>query len=170
MMTKGIPILLVVGLALAAPARADSDEDVVGLFMEGCLPFVGNAQALRQWAGQTGLEPLNREGQTAFLPQGNGVAFDASTQQAKYVLLSGNDGRCSALAEQAGRARVASELEAAFRQAGIGFTLSGETADPQERQILHRQYRATAQGRTWQVVVSGPESGAQPIMISASPL
>ena len=167
--TKGIPILLVVGLALASPAaRAQSDPDLVGLFMEGCLPYVGNTAALRQWVTQTGLQPLNHEGQAAFLPGGNGVAYDASTQRARFVLLSGNDGTCSAVAEQAGRARVAAELESAFREAGIGFTMASDTPDPQERQIYHRQYRASAGGRNWQVVVSGPDSGAQPIMITAS--
>lgn len=167
--TKGIPMLLAIGLALASPARADSDSDVVGLFMQGCLPYVGDTTVLRQWASQTGLQPLNAQGQAAFLPGDHGVAFDASTREAKFVLLSGDDGTCSAVAEQAARARVTGELESAFREAGIGFTVASDAPDPQERQIRHREYRVNAGGRTWQVVVSGPDSGVQPIMITASP-
>jgi hypothetical protein len=143
-------------VSLLAPtaARAGAARELVGLFIQGCLPFAGNASALRDWAKTTGLRPVPEQAHTAFLHGAPGQAFDASAADAKLVLVSSDDGLCSAVTDQATRADVADALEAGFRQAGLAFRLAIERDDAHVSAIHDREYLATRDKRGWRILAA----------------
>lgn len=149
--------LAALGPASAHGAGSESSSipaQLIGLFMQSCMRFVGNATALRQWAARTGLHPLPAEGQQAFLYGLPGEVFDASTQAGKLVLISENGGSCSAMAEAADGAEVVSDLEQAMRAAHITFTMTHEDDDSEEKVLHHREYAASQESRQWRMLVS----------------
>ncbi len=157
-------------LLLAAPARADSPGDhLVGLFVQGCLPFVGNVAGLRDWAARLHLPVLPEAGRRAFLQDQPGVVFDATDPGGKLVLISAADGNCDAVADKADPA-LAHELEHALARLGVSLTVSADRDDPEEKALHYREYIARKGDRSWRIVVSTgkPGSDAHP-MLSASP-
>lgn len=101
-------LAIAAGLVLAAcpGARAQDQavvaaEEVSALFLLGCLPFAGRPAALRAWATERRLPVLPAQASRLFLLDAPGVVFDASTQGMKLVLVSGDDGLCSAIAQAA---------------------------------------------------------------------
>ncbi len=165
------PGLAAAGLLLAVPAaRADSpSEHLVGLFVQGCLPFVGDVAGLRAWAAAQRLPILPEAGRKAFLQDQPGVVFDATDAGGKLVLISGSDGNCDAVADRADAA-LARQLEQVLGRLGVTLTVAAERDDPQEKALHYREYVARKGERGWRIVVSTgkPGSGAHP-MLSASP-
>jgi hypothetical protein len=135
------------------PAKVAAKE-LVGLFMQGCLRFAGDPSGLREWAAHLGLTPLATEGQRAFLDGASGVAFDASNQSGKYVLISEDGGSCSTVAETASGAAVIAELEQDLDAAKVGFIATADKVDPEEASLKHREYQASQGRREWSVLVS----------------
>ena len=154
---------LALALVLAAPARAGGADELVGLFMQSCVPFAGDTAGLRRWAKQIGLKPLPPGGQAAFLNGQPGIAFDASDAEGKFVLLSGDGGSCAALAERAD-GPLRADLESALTVAGIGFTGGADRADPQVPALRHREYAARKGARSWRIVLSTGDSAAHPML------
>ncbi|HEY0185649.1 MAG TPA: hypothetical protein VGC09_22840 [Rhodopila sp.] len=149
---------------LLAPAasHAAAPEQLVGLFIQGCLPFAGDAAALRDWAKRAGLPPLPEQARSAFLRGAPGQAFDASAADAKLVLISSDDGICSAATDQATEQAVTDALEAGFRQAGLAFRLVIERDDKQINAIHDREYLIAKEKRGWRVLdatVKDPKGG-----------
>ena len=64
-----------------------------------------------------------RVSRAAFLHGAPGKAYDASAAGTKLVLVSSDDGLCSAVTDHAAEAPVTAAVEAAFRQAGLKFRL-----------------------------------------------
>jgi hypothetical protein len=122
-MTAGLLATGLLASSLVAPtaAHAGAPEELVGLFIQGCLPFAGNAAALRDWARKIGLQPVPEQARAAFLHGAPGQAFDGSEAGVKLVLVSSDDGLCSAATDQATEQAVNDALEAGFRQAGLAF-------------------------------------------------
>lgn len=152
----------------AAPASAP--EELVGLFIQGCLPFVGNAAALRDWANRTGLPPVPEQARAAFLHGAPGQAFDGSSAEAKLVLVSSDDGLCSAVTDQATQQAVVDALEAGFRKAGLNYRLVIERDDPHISAIHDREYLAAKDKRGWRILVAtvkGDQGGEA--MLTAGP-
>lgn len=149
-----IPGLLILGLVRPAVAEASAPEELVGLFIQGCLPFAGNASALRDWARRTGLPPVPEQARAAFLHGAPGQAFDGSASQAKLVLVSSDDGLCSAVTDQATRQSVADALEAGFRKAGLTFRLVIERDDARVNAIHDREYLAAKDKRAWRILAA----------------
>jgi hypothetical protein len=141
-------------LLAPAVAHAGAAEELVGLFIQGCLPFTGNAPALRDWAKRTGLPPVPEQAATVFLHGAPGQAFDASAAEAKLVLVSSDDGICSAVTNQATQQAVADALEAGFRQAGLGFRLVVERDDPRVGAIHNREYLAAKDKHGWRILAA----------------
>jgi hypothetical protein len=146
--------LTMICLLVAVPVQAGAPEQLVGLFIQGCLPFVGNAPALRAWANQTGLLPLPEPARAAFLHGAPGQAFDASAAETKLVLVSSDSGICSSVTDQATQARVTEALEAGFRQAGLEFRLVIERDDATVSAIHDREYLATHDKQGWRVLAA----------------
>jgi hypothetical protein len=151
-------------------AQAGTPQELVGLFIQGCLPFAGNAPALRQWAAHVGLRKVPEQARGAFLRGADGQAFDASAAAAKLVLVSSDDGICSAATDRAGQQQVADALEAGFRQAGLAFRLVIERDDSQVGAIHDREYLAAKDRRAWRILaatVKGEAAGEA--MLTAAP-
>jgi hypothetical protein len=150
-------------LLLAPTAgHAGAADELVGLFIQGCLPFAGNAAALRDWATKTGLKPVPEQARAAFLHGAPGQAFDGSAADAKLVLVSSDDGICSVVTNQATEQQVTDALEAGFRQAGLTFRLVIERDDPRMSAIHDREYLVAKEKRGWRVLaatVKGDKGG-----------
>ncbi len=141
-------------LLFPAVARAGAADELVGLFIQGCLPFAGNATALRDWVQRTGLPPVPEQARVAFLHGAPGQAFDGSAADAKLVLVSSDDGFCSVVTNQATGQAVADALEAGFRQAGLRFRLVIERDDSKVSAIHDREYLAAKDGRGWRILAA----------------
>lgn len=138
----------------AGPEHSNVPAQLVGLFMQSCMRFVGDAAALREWAVHSGLQPLPAAGQQAFLYGLPGEVFDASTQAGKLVLISENGGSCSAMAEAANGTEVVQDLEQVMRAAHVTFTMTHEDDDTEEKVLHHREYVASQGSHQWQMLVS----------------
>jgi hypothetical protein len=162
--------LLVPGMAIPGVAWAGAPEELTGLFIQGCLPFVGDPAALRAWAGQTGLPPVVEQARAAFLHGAPGQVFNGSVAGVKLALVSSDDGICSAVTDQATQQAVSDALEAGFRQAGLGFRLLIERDDAQVNTIHDREYVAVKDKRVWRILaatVKGDTGGEA--MLTAGP-
>jgi len=157
-------------LLIPAVARAGTAEELAGLFIQGCLPFAGNATALRDWAKRTGLPPVPEQARAAFLHGAPGQAFDGSAADAKLVLVSSDDGLCSAVTNQATGQVVADALEAGFRQAGLRFRLVIERDDAKVSAIHDREYLASKDGRGWRILAATvKDDGGGEAMLTGAP-
>jgi hypothetical protein len=143
-------LLLLASSAYASPA--DNAAQLAGLFMQGCVRFAGDSVGLRGWAHQNNLADVPEPARAAFLNGAVGTVFDASNPNGKFVLISEDAGGCSAMAEIANGPALLTALEDDLRRAGIGFTPGQDVPDPQEKQLQHREYKATLGTRTWRIV------------------
>jgi hypothetical protein len=162
--------VVIASLLMPAAARAGSAEQLVGLFIQGCLPFAGNALALREWAQRSGLRPVPEQARATFLHGAPGQVFDASAAEAKLVLVSSDDGLCSAVTDQSAQLAVNDALEAGFRQAGLTFRLVIERDDAHVGAIHDREYLAAKEKRGWRVLeatLNGDREGEA--MLTAAP-
>lgn len=142
----------------------------MGLFVQGCLPFVGNKAALRDWAVKSGMPEAAEPARAAFLHGAPGKVFDASAADAKLALVSSDDGLCSAVTDQATEQAVTDALEAGFRQAGLTFRLVVERDDARVKAIHDREYLAARGKIGWRVLaatVKGDKGGEA--MLTAAP-
>ena len=147
-------MLLAATLLATTDAYAGSAEQLVGLFIQGCVPFAGNPSGLREWARRTGLPPVPEQASKAFLHGAPGQAFDGSATATKLVLVSSDDGICSAATNQAVQQQVAEALQAGFRQAGLAFRLVIERDDAHIPLIHDREYLAARDKRAWRILVA----------------
>jgi hypothetical protein len=159
------------GARAADPADANAAAQIVGLFMQSCVRFAGDATGLRAWATHTGgMQPLPAAGQQAFLYGLPGEVFDASTKAGKLVLISENSGSCSTMAESASGSEVVKALEQVMQQAHIEFTMTREDDDAQEKVLHHREYSASQGTREWEMLVSTVKGTAPgEVMLTTSP-
>jgi hypothetical protein len=138
--------------------------------MQGCLPFAGHPSALREWAGQNGLPQIPEPARAAFLHGVPGQAFDASAAGTKLVLVSSDDGICSAVTDHATQTQVTTALEAALQQAGLKFRLVIERDDPKVGAIHDREYLAAEDKRGWRILAAAvkDDPGGE-AMLTAAP-
>ena len=162
---------LVILLALPAHAADPAPQDQLsGLFIQGCLSFAGSPTALRGWAAGKNLPHLPDAATKTFLHGAPGQAFDASAPGTKLVLASSDDGLCSATTDKAMSAAVAQALESGLKQAGVTFRLAIDRDDTMEKNLHFREYLATRSGRSWRILaatVNNPAGGQA--MLTAAP-
>ncbi len=154
----------------AIAAEPTAATQLAGLFVQACLRFAGNADALRAWAGQTGLPELPDAATRAFLHGAPGRSYDASAGGTKLVLASSDDGLCAAITDHATTDAVAAALEAALTQAGVAFRLAIDRDDTTAKAVHYREYLATRMGRSWRILaatVHDPAGGQA--MLTAGP-
>jgi hypothetical protein len=166
-----LAVLLASGLARAAePAAADPAAQLVGLFIQGCLPFAGDPAALRAWAGRNALPELPDQATKAFLHGAPGRSFDASAPGAKLVLASSDDGICSAVTDHAPTAAVTQSLESGLTRAGVAFRLAIDRDDTNAKTLHYREYLATRNGRSWRILAATVnDPGGGQAMLTAAP-
>lgn len=151
-------------LVLASPGWAEGRaeagaEQMAGLFVQSCVRFAGDAKALRQWAGGVRLPPLPPQGQEAFLKGRPGIAYDATNSMGKFVVISGDDGSCSAIAQVASPSTLLDALERLLTGAGLRLAPASDHNDPEEKALHWQDYRVLGGTRPWRVAV-GTASGA----------
>jgi hypothetical protein len=151
--------MLIPATAAGNAAPSDSADQLVGLFIQGCLPFAGNAPALRDWARRNGLPAVPDQVRIAFLHGAPGQVFDGSAAATKLVLVSSDDGLCSAVTDQVTQQQVADALEAGFRRAGLAFRLVIERDDAHLSAIHDREYLATRNQRGWRILSATVKDG-----------
>lgn len=162
--------MLAICLLTPVSVRAGSPPELVGLFIQGCLPFVGHPSALRDWAKTTGLQPVPEQARAAFLHGAPGQVFDGSDAEGKFALISSDDGICSAVTDQATEQAVTEALEAGFHQAGLTFRLVIERDDANIAAIHDREYLAAKDKLGWRILaatVKGDQGGEA--MLTAGP-
>ena len=138
--------------------------------MQSCLVFAGDAAALRDWARRTGLPAVAEPGRTAFLHAVPGVVFDASNKAGKFVVISTDEGSCSALTDTADGSALVGALEADLARAGVQFRLLNQRGDSQEKTLGYREYGATRNGRRWRILVGAvkDQQGGQAMLTARS--
>lgn len=155
-------------LAAAAPSRADP-SDLAGLFIQGCLNFAGDPAGVRDWARQQGLSALPQPAGSAFLHGAPGTVFDASTTEDKLVLVSSDDGICSAVSNRMDGAALPAVLEADLRTLGIRFRLVIERDDTHAVALHYREYLAAKEPRAWRVLVATAKGQPGQAMLTVAP-
>jgi hypothetical protein len=168
-------LALAAGLALVAGSKAPAQEpsvlaaeEVSALFLLACLPFAGRPTALRAWAGERRLPVLSAHASRLFLLDAPGLVFDASTPGTKLVLVSGDDGLCSAIAQAARGDIMVRLLEERLRAAEVTFRLVIERADKTEAAIVFREYLARGADRAWRILLAiTREGGPGRVMLTA---
>lgn len=163
-------LLLGAALMLPGTAAAQPAAQMVGLFIQGCMAFVGNPPALRAWAHANGLPQAPEQVTRAFLHNAAGLVFDGSAADAKLALISADTGLCAVATPVMQATDLTATLEAGLRQVGLNFRLVIQRDDQTERSIHDREYLAAGQGKGWRILeaaVRGDTSG--PAMLTAGP-
>jgi hypothetical protein len=141
-------------LSAPAVANAAAADQLAGLFIQGCLPFTGDPAALRAFAAKLGMRQLPKPAEAAFLHGAPGEAFDASGSDTKLVLVSSDDGLCSAVTDQVTQADAVAGLEAGFTKAGLRFRLVIERDDKTVPSIHDREYLVAEGKHGWRVLLA----------------
>lgn len=145
-------------LLLALPAHASTGNEMArqlaGLFLQSCLPYAGDPPALDAWARRMGLAEVPDPARRAFLHGNSGQVFDASNSQGKFVIISWDGGTCADVAQAANGAALVRDLEGDLRRAGLTVALLHDREDPAQKQLRHREYRATKNGHSWRILAS----------------
>jgi hypothetical protein len=116
------------------------------------------------------LPPAQEQAREAFLHGAPGQVFDASTPQTKLVLVSSDDGLCSAVTDKSTEQQVTTALEAGLHRAGLAFRLVIERDDQTIKAIHDREYLVAKDKRGWRVLaatVKGEQGGEA--MLTAAP-
>ncbi len=157
-------------MAASAPARAEdaghAAEEAAGLFAQSCLPFAGDRAGLRQWIAGHNLPALPAGGQAAFLHGQPGIAYDATSAGGKFVLIAGEDGSCSVVAQRADAEALTASVLRDARAIGLAVQAAGERTDADQPALHWRDYTATAGARSWSLTVG---TGDRMAMLTARP-
>lgn len=157
-------------LALVAASPADdAPQQLVGMFVQGCMPFVGNPKALRDWAGKIGLPPVPPQAAMAFLHSAPGQVFDGSNASGKFVLVSSDDGLCSVVTNKVSEPALRDALEAGLTKAGLTYRLVIKRNDQTVSNILDREYLAAKGKIGWRVLMEALKDGEGQGMLTAGP-
>ncbi len=124
---------------LSPPTRADTgiqdktSLEGVGLFEHACLPFAGLAGNLRMWIAGKGLHPVSDAMAASVLRGHAGKIYNASTLDAKLVLISFDDGACVVVMPSGDKDAVDKTLHAVFRTLGAVVTQVADKTSPDNK-------------------------------------
>ena len=169
---------LLAGLVIAAaPVRAadaalaeDNAKLAVGLFLRSCVEFSGDRDGLRDWVKQSGFPEIRDRGAEIFLYGLPGAVYDATANGTKLVLVTEDNGSCSAFVPLADGPTVLRELERILRESRVKLDVTADKSDPKESKLRHREYTAAGAKHEWQMLVStvnDPAGGEA--MLTANP-
>ncbi len=153
--------------AATAPAAAhpsgeadDPAAQAAGLFMQSCVQFAAQPDALRHWADGRSLALLPAKYANSFLYGLPGRVYDASTPAGKLVLVSQDGGSCSVVAERANGSALLKQLDADLKSAGVSYKVTSDGPDSQEKDLRNRSYDASRDGRHWLMLISTVKASA----------
>ena len=147
-------IALVAKPAVAIDVAPDSAARAVALFMQSCVRFAGDTQGLRDWIKTAAYPEVPASRADDFLNGLPGGAYDASGGKLSLVLVSEDGGSCSVVADTVKGAELIDVLEKVLRGAKINFTATDDPPDPQVKDLNNREYAASADQRSWHMLVS----------------
>lgn len=151
-----VPVLIALAgkPAGAADVPPDSAARAVALFMQSCVRFAGDTQGLRDWIKTAAYQEVPATRADDFLDGLPGAAYDASGGKLALVLVSEDAGSCSVVADTVKGAELIDALEKDLRGAKITFTATDDPPEPQVRDLNNREYAASADQRSWHMLVS----------------
>ncbi|MGH7156207.1 MAG: NMCC_0638 family (lipo)protein [Acetobacteraceae bacterium] len=151
-----VPVLVALGAtpAGAVDATPDSAAGAVALFMQSCVRFATDTQGLRDWVKTAGFPEVPASRADDFLDGLPGAAYDASGGKLSMVLVSEDAGSCSVVADAVKGPELIGALEQNLRGAKINFTATDDPPDPQVKDLNNREYSASADQRSWHMLVS----------------
>lgn len=155
-------------LAPASAAQAGPADQMVGLFIQGCVAFAGNPADLRAWAQHNDLPEAPASVRDTFLLGRPGRVYDASAPDAKLALISSQGGLCSVATDQMTEAALVPALETGLQRAGLRFRLVIERNEKADQDIHDREYLATREGRGWRLLTATVKAGGR-AMLTAGP-
>ena len=121
--------VLLLGLCLTAqPARAaDQAREVVGLFVQSCLKYVGQPTELLDWIKATPqLRQFPAREAEAFLEGKRGDVWSAENDAGLFALVVFADDTCSVFAQQASADQVSLVFEDYVRRKGLPLNKIGD--------------------------------------------
>ena len=115
------PCLAALFALIAAPSLAQNDTalerasgQAVGLFVQACVPFTGDAAGVRRWADEHRLGLIAPDkARVIMVGSVTGQVFGASNADGNFVLVSLDNGFCEVVAE-IGDMKVAGEFLSEF--------------------------------------------------------
>ncbi|MDE2005276.1 MAG: hypothetical protein KGI51_01815 [Rhodospirillales bacterium] len=146
---------LLLGAAGAPPAANPALTQAASqAFMQSCVRFAGEPQALRGWAGRHGLKPIAGTPAEIYLFGLPGAVFAMPAGTGAVTLVSQDSGSCSVIAANARGPDLLRSVNAALAAAGIGFTITKDAIDPRAKDLHDRAYEAHRGERHWLMLVS----------------
>ena len=133
--------------AQMAPSTSDPPQ-LVGLFVQACVRFAGDPQALRAWIAAHNLPAVPAAQAVPFLSVGPGEAFGASTLSGKHALNSYDSGACEVIGLADDPAATQQLL--LNRLQGLGVLVSRlETKAKPDGSSTQSLFEATLGSRRW---------------------
>lgn len=161
--------------ALAQTEIIYSDSgQVVGLFQQACIKYVGNRPGLRSWISAHRLPKLPSSQAAGFLGSiGSGEVFGASNVSGKHVLLSYDDGACAVMALSGDAADIQQTMLSLLRREGATVLLLPVQSKP-DGSSSQALFKAEFGNRAWQISITSKPHGdrpslAQEIILLATP-
>ncbi len=136
-------------------------NEVVGLFVQTCLKYASNPNALRTWLAQQQAPEMPAQMRDFFLQGRRGMVYDVSYRSVRLALVSADDGSCSAYAETADPALTLNDLRQALQEGNVGASEQPSAPDPQHPNLQHVDFRITLNGHPYTVYTVTASAPAQ---------
>jgi hypothetical protein len=152
-------IVLNMGIFASAIATSAADLDtgagqIVGLFMQACVPQYGDILAVRNYLEDHKVPHMPDEGAVHFLKGRSGIVYDASNRTGRYGVTTLDNGVCDAFAETAKPSDAVGFLEASLKSKGLTVIRLKDYVDPRETRLHHYDYLIVRDGVTYDLVAS----------------
>lgn len=151
---------------------SEGANEVVGLFVQTCLKYAANPNALRTWLAQQQAPEMPAQMRDYFLAGRKGMVYDVSYRAIRLALASADDGSCSAYAETADPGLTLSDLRQALQQGNVAATEQAVPPDTQHPNLQHTNFRVTLEGRPYSVLTTttpAPQQGQVQVALTLRP-
>lgn len=141
----------------SSAGAADPDKgagQIVGLFMQACLPQHGDIQAVRSWLEDHKIPHMPDAGARVFLNDRSGIVYDASNASGRYGVAALDDGICEVFAETAKAADVISFLESSLKSQGLTVIRLKDYPEPRDTRLHQYMYLIVRDGTNYDLVAS----------------
>ena len=151
--------VLSLGLFASTVAASAAELDtgagqIVGLFMQACVPQYGDIFAVRKWLEDRKIPHMADAGAVHFLSGRSGTVYDASNATGRYGVTTLDNGVCDAFAETALASDVIDFLETSLKSKGLTVIRLKDYADPHAARLHHYDYLIVRDGVNYNLVAS----------------
>lgn len=127
---------------------------IVGLFMQVCVPQHGDIQAVRNWLEDHKVPHMPDAVATYFLNGRGGIVYDASNIAGRYGVTTLDNGVCEVFAENAKAADVLDFLETSLKAQGLTVIRLKDYPEPRDTRLHHYMYLIVRDGTNYDLVAS----------------